>query len=53
MQLMIATGVELSPAGFFPGVLSAQSENALSNDSFTLVRNAEIIHVRDYRMSSS
>jgi hypothetical protein len=53
MQLMIATVVELRPAGSSPGVLSAQSENALLNDSFTLVRNVEIIHVQDFRMSSS
>jgi hypothetical protein len=50
---MIAMVVELRPTGSSRGVLSAQSENALLNDSFTLVRNAEIIHVQDFRMSSS
>jgi hypothetical protein len=53
MLSMIATVAELRPAGSSRGVLSAQSENALLNDSFTLVRNAEIIHVQDFRMSSS
>ena len=53
MQLMIAMVVELRPTGSSRGVLSAQSENVLLNGSFTLVRNAEIIHVQDFRMSSS
>ena len=53
MLSMIATVVELRPAGSSPGVLSAQSENVLLNESFTLVRNAEIIHVQDFRLSLS
>jgi hypothetical protein len=53
MQLMIAMVVELRAAGFSPGVLSALSENALLNDSFTLVRNTVITHVPGFRMSSS
>ena len=53
MQLMIATDVELRPAGSSPRVLSVQLESVPKSDSPTLVRNAEIIHVRDYRMSSS
>jgi len=52
-QLMIATVVELRPAGSSPGVLSAQSENALLKERFTLVRNAENIHAQGFRMSSS
>lgn len=53
MQLMIAKVVELRPAGSSRGVSSAQSENVLLNDSFTLVPNAVIIPVRNFRMSSS
>jgi hypothetical protein len=53
IQLMIATVVELRPVGSSPGALSAQSENARLNDSFTLVRNAEIIRVQGFRMFSS
>ncbi len=53
MQLMTAKVVELRPKGFSRGVFSARSENALLNDSSTLVPNAEIIHVQDFRMSSN
>jgi len=53
MLLMIATVAVLSPTGSSRGVLSVQSENALLNVSFTPARNAEIIHVPNFRMSSS
>ncbi len=53
MPLMIATDVELRPAGSSPGVLSVQLESVPKSDSPTLVRNAEIIHVQGFRMSSS